>query len=144
MGARILDPVAWRARAYFALKLPLAVAGLGVIAGCWLGGLFCLTFPAWRTLGLVGAFGSPAWPARSRFIPLGAVLLLRAPWLTHGLTEADRWLMRGLLGAGLARRADPGALSRAGPASWTIPPPGCAASSGTCTTAPRRSSWPWP
>ena len=34
------------------------------------------------------------------FMPLGAALLLAGPWLTHGLTETDRWLMRGLLGPG--------------------------------------------
>jgi signal transduction histidine kinase len=95
---RIFDPVAWRTRGYFALKLPLTVAGLAVIAACWLGGLFFSTFPAWWALGLVtwvtslsGAFG---------FLPLGAFLLLVAPWATHGLTEADRRLMRGLLGSG--------------------------------------------
>jgi len=33
-------------------------------------------------------------------LPLGLALLLVAPWATHGLTEIDRWLMRGLLGPG--------------------------------------------
>jgi len=97
MGARTLDPVAWRARAYFALKLPLAVVSLNVIAGCWLGGVFFLTFPAWRTLGLNGAFAA-SLSGSFTFLPLGVVLLLAGPWLTHGLTETDRWLMRGLLG----------------------------------------------
>jgi hypothetical protein len=32
--------VAWRARAYFAIKAPLAWLGLAVAAGFWLGGLF--------------------------------------------------------------------------------------------------------
>ena len=91
-----LDPVTWRARAYFALKLPLAAISLAVIAACWLGGVFFLTFPAWRTLGL----GLHSLAGSFLFIPLGVVLLLAAPWVTHGLTEADRWLMRGLLGPG--------------------------------------------
>ncbi len=98
MGSRILDPVAWRTRAYFALKLPLTVAGLTVIAACWLGGLFWSTFPAWWTLGLVGHWVTSLSSAFS-FLPLGAFLLLVAPWATHGLTEVDRRLMRGLLGA---------------------------------------------
>ncbi|MGH3211119.1 MAG: sensor histidine kinase [Trebonia sp.] len=97
MGSRILDPVAWRTRAYFALKLPLTIAGLAVIAACWLGGLFCSTFPAWWSLGLVGHWVTTLSTAFS-FLPLGAFLLLMAPWATHGLTEADRRLMRGLLG----------------------------------------------
>jgi hypothetical protein len=33
---------------------------------------------------------------------------------------------------------------RPGPSPWMTPPRGCAASSGTCTTARRRSSWPCP
>jgi len=95
-ATRILDPVAWRARGYFALKLPLAAAGLALTAACWLGGLFWLTFPAWRALGL----GFSSLAGSFTFIPLGVVLLLAAPWVTHGLTEADLWLMRGLLGPG--------------------------------------------
>ena len=99
MGARVLDPVAWRARAYFALKLPLGAVGLAVVAACWLGGLFWLTFPAWWTLGLSAVFGG-SLPSSFTFLPLGAAFLLVAPWATHGLAETDRWLMRGLLGPG--------------------------------------------
>jgi signal transduction histidine kinase len=95
LGSRILEPVAWRARAYFALKLPLAVVALAVVALTWAGGLFCLTLPAWWALGLGSASGLAG---SFGFIPLGVALLLAGPWLTHGLTETDRWLMRGLLG----------------------------------------------
>jgi len=97
LGARVLDPVTWRARAYFALKLPLAAIGLAVIAAGWLGGVFCLTFPAWWTLGLGRVLGV-SLAGSFTFLPLGFALLLTAPWVTHGLTEVDRWLMRGLLG----------------------------------------------
>ena len=104
MGARVLDPVAWRTRGYFALKLPFAATGLAVIAACWLGGLFCVTFPAWWALGLGSATrhgGTLATlPGSFSLLPLGAALLVAAPWATHGLAEADRWLMRGLLGPG--------------------------------------------
>jgi signal transduction histidine kinase len=99
-GARTLDPVSWRARAYFALKLPLAAVGLAVMAACWLGGVFCLTFPAWWTLGLGAALGGISLAGSFTFLPLGFALLLTAPWATHGLTEIDRRLMRGLLGPG--------------------------------------------
>jgi len=101
MGRRTLDPVAWRARGYFPLKVLLAVAGLAGIAFGWLGGLFYLTFPAWRALGFYGAFGG--FGVRSlglsfALLPLGVALLYAGAWLTHSVTEADRWLIRGLLG----------------------------------------------
>jgi signal transduction histidine kinase len=102
MGARALDPVAWRTRGYFALKLPLTATGLAVIAACWLGGAFFATFPAWWALGL--GSGSrhggllSTLPGSFTLLPIGGALLIAAPWLTHGLAEADRWLMRGLLG----------------------------------------------
>jgi signal transduction histidine kinase len=99
-GARAFDPVGWRARSYFGLKLPLAMAGVVVVAACWLGGLFCLTFPAWWTLGLGTAFGMATLASAFAFLPLGLALLLAGPWLIHGLVETDRWLMRGLLGPG--------------------------------------------
>jgi signal transduction histidine kinase len=100
LGMRVLDPVAWRARGYFALKLPLVAVGLAVVAAGWLGGLFCLTFPAWWTLGAGAALGVVNLAGSFSLLPLGVALLLAAPWATHGLTETDRWLMRGLLGSG--------------------------------------------
>ena len=100
LDGRILDPAAWRARGYFALKLPLAVAGVAVAAVGWLGGLFCLTFPAWRSLAphVFGGFPIVNLAASFTLLPLGAALLLAGPQLLHGITEADRWLVRGLLG----------------------------------------------
>jgi signal transduction histidine kinase len=103
-NARVLEPVAWRTRAYFALKLPLAAVGLAVIAAGWLGGLFCLTFPAWWALALRSAFGGLSLAGSFTLLPLGVALLLVAPWATHGLTEIDRWLMRGLLPGSPAER----------------------------------------
>ena len=97
----IYDKPAWRARAYLAAKLPLAVAGLLVVGGCWLGGLFWLTFPAWWKLAPIGPFGGfHVVNLASAFllVPAGAALLLAAPWLTHSVTTADRRLIRGLLG----------------------------------------------
>jgi signal transduction histidine kinase len=101
LTGREYDPVTWRARAYFGLKLPLAVAGLTVAAGCWLGGLFYLTFPAWWSLGLLnGALGFHIATIGIAFLlcPLGALLLFTGPGLLHGITSADCWLIRDLLG----------------------------------------------
>ena len=147
MGARVLEPVAWRTRGYFALKLPLAVTGLAVIAACWLGGVFCLTFPAWRTLGLGSAFGGAGLASLSgsfTLLPLGVALLLAGPWATHGLTEVDLWLMQGLLGPGSSAAADPRTRAEPGARRRRLRRQAPRPSSGTCTTAPRRSSWPWP
>ena len=106
-GARIADPVAWRTRAYFGLKLPLAVIGLAAVALGYLGGLLCLTFPVWWSLGpwagsrhLGGAFST--LPGSFIPLPLGGALLIAAPWAAHVLTDADRWLMRSLIGPGAA------------------------------------------
>jgi signal transduction histidine kinase len=94
------DKPAWRARIYFAAKLPLAVAGLLVIGVGWLGGLFLLTFPVWRQLtpGTLHALRIANLASPFLLVPAGAVLLLAAPWLTHRVTAADQWLIRGLLG----------------------------------------------
>jgi len=90
-----LDKPTWRARLYFAAKLPLAAIGLIVVGACWLGGLFCLTFPVWWQLGLHGPIAHPGYSFL--FVPAGVALLLGGPWLLHGVTEGDRLLIRGLL-----------------------------------------------
>jgi len=94
LAGRIFDPGTWRTRAYFAIKAPLAGAGLAVVAGLWLGGLYFLTFPAWRALGVP----SPSLAVSFLLIPAGAAMLLAAPWLVHVTTEPDLWLIRTLLG----------------------------------------------
>jgi hypothetical protein len=103
LGGRILDPASWRARGYFAVKLPLALAGVAVAAAGWLGGPIWLTFSVWR--GLVSQAVLAALHADGGAAPfwapsLGAALLLAAPWLLDRITEADRRLVRGLLGPG--------------------------------------------
>jgi signal transduction histidine kinase len=93
-----LDMPAWRARAYFGLKLPLAAAALAVAVAGWAGGLFWLTFPAWWTLGFHGGFHVVNLAGSFTLVPLGVALLLAGPWLLHGITNADRFLVRSLLG----------------------------------------------
>jgi signal transduction histidine kinase len=95
--SRITDRAAWRARAYFGLKLPLVIAGLAGTAGCWLAATFCLAFPVWW-----------AFLPQFRIIPLGAaltvypitaaVLALTGSWALRASTAADLGLVRRLLG----------------------------------------------
>ncbi|HET9968253.1 MAG TPA: sensor domain-containing protein [Streptosporangiaceae bacterium] len=94
LAGRVFDPGTWRARAYFAVKAPLAALGLAIVAVAWLGGLYFLTAPAWRELGAPG----PSMFLSYLLIPVGVAKLLAAPWLVRGTTETDRRLIRGLLG----------------------------------------------
>jgi len=100
----IRDRHVWLTRSYFALKLPVAAFQLVVAAGFLLAGLFYLTYPIWQELAKVGpglGTGHPVPLAASfLFVPLGAFLLLAAPWLAHGVNELDLVLIRGLLGPG--------------------------------------------
>ncbi len=97
LAGRILDPTTWRTRAYFVLKTPIAGLSLALAGGLWLGGLYLLTFPAWWELGRGGPAGVNLTGA-FLLVPIGAAMLLAAPWLMRGTTEADRWLVRTLLG----------------------------------------------
>jgi signal transduction histidine kinase len=97
---RATDPVTWRVRAYFGLKLPLAVVGLVVAAVFWLGGLYYLTSPVWWSLGLHTTLGFRITSLGIAFTlcPLGVALLFTGPGLLHGVTNVDFWLIRRLLG----------------------------------------------
>ncbi|WP_307875162.1 sensor histidine kinase [Frankia nepalensis] len=50
LQSALADAASWRARAYLALKLPLAVLGCYLVAACWVQGLLCLTYPVWWSL----------------------------------------------------------------------------------------------
>jgi signal transduction histidine kinase len=116
--AAVTDSVAWRTRAYLALKLPVSLLG-GYVAGFfWLGGFGYLTYPLWwaifhnvsfRVNGVIhadpitnpGPFGGinvPTLPLSFVLIPVGVVALLAAPWLTRGVIALDKALIRWLLG----------------------------------------------
>jgi signal transduction histidine kinase len=96
LGGAFRDRVAWRARGYIAIKLPLAVIGLLAGVGSRLTGLWWLTAPLWWQPRPGGAGGLVVTFV---LMPAMAVVLLAAsPWLTHAVTEADRSLIRDLLG----------------------------------------------
>jgi signal transduction histidine kinase len=96
-ATRVGDKAAWRARLYFAVKLPLSVLGLATAAACWLGGVFCLTFGAWWAFA-PGLRLIPLGPAFTVYPVCAAMLLLTGSWVLHGITEADLRLVRSLLG----------------------------------------------
>jgi len=116
LRAALTDKPGWRARAYLALKLPVSVVGLFVSGCCWMFGLGYLAYPVlWEIAHHVpsvapgtpfglGALMGVTLAYSFAAIPLGAAMLLAAPWLTHAVPAADRALIRGLLGPGSAER----------------------------------------
>ena len=122
--AGLTDPAGWRACAYLVLKLPVSVLGLLIAGTIWLYGLVLLTFPLWWEILHLLAVRLPAaawpqpgsWPAgvvlnagpiyhsaatlpgTFRLVPLGAVLVLAAPWAMKAVAAVDGAMVAGLLG----------------------------------------------
>jgi signal transduction histidine kinase len=96
--AREWDPAAWRTRLYFVIKLPLAAASVAINLAGWLGGVFCLSFPVWWGLE-PGLRLMPLGAAITAYPLSGALLLMAGTNLMHGAAEADRRLVRSLLGS---------------------------------------------
>jgi signal transduction histidine kinase len=107
--ARLRDGAGWRAAAYLLLRLPLAAAGLYLVAVPWVGGVFYLSYPFWWIPLRRGQGGASAvLPAGSYHVRtpgdavavglIGVAVLLVAPWTTRLLVAADLWLMARLLG----------------------------------------------
>ncbi len=109
LAAAIRDVPGWRARAYLLLKLPVSVAMFVAAAGCWLTGLWLLTAPLWwMAVVRRGGFGfgtAAHYGVAVLLVPVGAAVVLAAPWLTRATVAADRSMIRGLLGpSSLAQR----------------------------------------
>jgi signal transduction histidine kinase len=114
----LTDAAGWRARAYLVLKLPVSVLSGFIAAYFWLGGLAYLTYPLWwqvfhqvavRVGGVTqpdpvttpGPFGNVhvlTLPGTFLVIPIGAIWVLAAPWVTRAANALDRLLIRELLG----------------------------------------------
>ncbi len=99
LTAAARDVPGWRARAYLVLKLPVSLAMLLAVGGCWLVALIGLTSPIWL-LGRNDPAGQVAAEALLLML-LGAVAVLAGPWLTRAAIAADRSLIRSLLGPSL-------------------------------------------
>ena len=107
--ARLRDGAGWRAAAYLLLRLPLAAAGLYLVAVPWASGAYYLSYPFWWIpLRRGQGAASAALPAGSFHVRtpadaiavglIGAAVLLAAPWTTRLVVVADLWLMGRLLG----------------------------------------------
>ncbi len=102
--SKIGDPIGWRSIAYLVIRLPLAMIELFLVATLLVYAVSTLTYPLfWFTL---NGEAMPTFDLRvdtwSLTLPLaftGLVVLLATPWVVHGLTELDRLLVRGVLGA---------------------------------------------
>jgi signal transduction histidine kinase len=138
VDAALRDPAGWRGVGYILLKLPVAVASFYLLTAFWFTGLVNLAFPlswAWsRQGGPQPGFAAGPTPVTTALqyvgfhpafyvsnlleafliIPIGVVTLLIAPWPTHALVTADRWLITRLLGpGGLSARVRDLELTRA-------------------------------
>jgi signal transduction histidine kinase len=113
LGSCLTDTVAWRARAYLVLKLPLGILTFVTAVVFWGYGLSALSYWIWRpflpcndTTDAVchrGANFGESYPldtpGRIAMVAVaGAVLLLAAPWVVRGVLVLDRLLVRVLLG----------------------------------------------
>jgi signal transduction histidine kinase len=111
VDAGLRDAAGWRAVGYFALKLPLAVAGSYAVLALLAFGIADLTYPLrWATGNAAvrdfrGHHSVPFtfFPVRTQggaFVigVFGLGALLAAPWAVRLLVAIDRRLVRGLLG----------------------------------------------
>jgi len=105
------DRVGWRAMAYLAIKVPLALAGIFVAFSVWFDALSCLAFPFGGAgqpseFGLVRVMFEPGylsinnsgWLHAFAIFLSGVVLFFAAPWPVRVFVHVDRLLMRSLLG----------------------------------------------
>ncbi|GHC53473.1 sensor histidine kinase [Streptomyces flavofungini] len=118
LDARLRDAAGWRAVWYALVKLPVGALGWYAVL-FWVTGLINVTAPLrWGVFGQnaapgdgegmpvvtpvpVGGFEVHTFAGTFVALPLGLALLLLAPWATRLAVEADRRLLRALLGPNL-------------------------------------------
>lgn len=113
LQSTLRDRVGWRAIAYSALKVPLAIFGVWFALSVWIGAFFGLTYPVFGAgtgqlngFGVVRTLFPPGYLSvtssgfiHSLFIFLTGVLLLGlAPWTMRAVVWVDRRLLHLLLG----------------------------------------------
>lgn len=113
IGAVLRDPAAWRAVAYFCIKIVLAPLTFSLAIGFYSAGLGAVTYPIWRPYlpeqvawdgsihrgtQLWPDFFIDTWPAMVVFGLVGLGVLWCAPRVVAFLTTIDRILIVTLLG----------------------------------------------
>jgi signal transduction histidine kinase len=110
----LADAVAWRAVAYLALRYPLGIIEFTLGFVPWLYSLLFIAAPVIRIVSpeyqtdshgvrhdSFVQFGNFYFDTDAKALLLtaaGVLLLLAAPWMTHGVLFFDRWLLPRLLG----------------------------------------------
>ncbi|WP_409490356.1 sensor histidine kinase [Amycolatopsis sp. cmx-11-12] len=102
--SKIGDPIGWRSIAYLVIRLPLSFIEFFLVATLLVYAVSTLTYPIfWFTLegDAMPSFDLrvDTWPLTLPLALTGLAVLLAMPWIVHGLTELDRLLVRGVLGA---------------------------------------------
>ncbi|MEO3924241.1 sensor domain-containing protein [Micromonosporaceae bacterium B7E4] len=100
------DGPAWQALVYCLLKLPLAAFSGYLTVLAVVGGLYCLTCPAWSAHQATrfGPVEIDDWGESWYVSTAGAGLLLLFPWLLRALVGLDRVLVTALLAPSPARQ----------------------------------------
>lgn len=110
--AVLTDGAAWRAVAYFLVKIGLAPVTFAVAVFMYAWGLGAVTYPVWRPFlparsGIDGAWHRGAqlwsgqfvdtWPTMAIFAAIGLLVLLAAPHVVRWFLTIDRLLVTALL-----------------------------------------------
>jgi signal transduction histidine kinase len=115
MRAALTDQPAWRARAYFLVKAPLELVGLGAVIAFRAGSLIFLASPVewyvnlWtrhvvidgvthRYVTNFGSFYFDTWPTMALAVGIGVAGWWLSPWVLRGILRADTALIASLLG----------------------------------------------
>ncbi|OLZ43919.1 sensor histidine kinase [Amycolatopsis keratiniphila] len=101
---RLGDPLGWRSVAYLVIRLPLSLIEFFLVASLFVYAVSTLSYPLfWFTLNgeAMPTFDLrvDTWPLTLPLAATGLAVLLAMPWVVRGLTEFDRLLVRGVLGA---------------------------------------------
>ncbi|ONF72269.1 sensor histidine kinase [Amycolatopsis keratiniphila] len=101
---RLGDPLGWRSVAYLVIRLPLSLIEFFLVASLFVYAVSTLSYPLfWFTLNgeAMPTFDLrvDTWPLTLPLAVTGLAVLLAMPWVVRGLTEFDRLLVRGVLGA---------------------------------------------
>lgn len=100
----LADVVGWRALVYVAVKFPLVLIELSLAFFVWAAAISALAYPlvyqlaGRQSAGIAIQSDLPSGAIQAVVFVLGVLLLIAAAWLTRGLGQMNRLLVRSLLG----------------------------------------------